>query len=297
MKRFVPFLALLLCVCLIGCGGVTVVGKKASSEVPEKMIQWEIDDYLEEFSDFGGAYTDYTVSITHDPDKETKTDTVSIDLTITYPSSIANNQWQITYQYDKSKETWDVLRTSGWEPPRVKQYFIKETFQEWSDAYYKTDFGFEHGDDEIVEEIGDIMEIIIDPDGQIRDAWKINVSGSKDKRYSINLNVTVEIIKDEGNATPLDFNNIEEKIARENEIIRTYHFNELSELSLLDAAQGESYEYVRYMSKNGELYGVYIRNNTMYISVSGYIGGSSDWKTVPCIDEFLARVGFVTNAH
>lgn len=102
--------------------------------VPDKTLEWVVEDYLDWNRYLGGVYTDYNYVITHDPDKATNTDTVQIHLSITYPHVTAASVYSATYQYDKSSDLWDVLRGGHWGSTDILTYDLTSSSRIWMDC-------------------------------------------------------------------------------------------------------------------------------------------------------------------
>ena len=105
--------------------------------VSDQIIQWEIEDFLLQYDN---GYTDYQPSIIHSPDKDNNTDTVTVGLTVSYPHYTSATSFQATYQYDKSRDLWEKIRSRGWEPPRVLTYSIPFSSTSWQKALESLDF-------------------------------------------------------------------------------------------------------------------------------------------------------------
>lgn len=136
MKKI--FLFALCALMFLFCAGFGLV-----KTVPEKTLEWVVDDYLDWNQYIGGKYTDYQYKITHDPDKSTNTDTVTIDLTITYPHVTASSNYEMTYQYDKSRDLWEELRGPGWDVLHIDTYDITSSSRLWMQAFESEGWEFE----------------------------------------------------------------------------------------------------------------------------------------------------------
>ena len=145
MKRILAVLLVLgLALPLCACG--------TPKTVPEQQINWEIEDYLKEKSGILGECTEYHADVVHSTDKETKTDTVTIELTVIYPNCTAAASYEQTYQYEKANEVWKIIRGPGWSGLRGQQ-FETSTDPEWWMAAFRDegidDLEFSEGEKEL----------------------------------------------------------------------------------------------------------------------------------------------------
>lgn len=109
--------------CLSGCG-------KAKT-VPDKTIEWVVEDFLNWNSDRGGLYTDYSYTVSHDPDKNTNTDTIIVNLTVWYPHQMCRSEYRGTYQYNRASDNWGLSRDGYWDELMVWSFDISDSEQEW----------------------------------------------------------------------------------------------------------------------------------------------------------------------
>lgn len=126
-SKILLFATVLFMLFIAGCG--------SQKTVPDKMLEWEVEEYLKSNKYLGGAYTNYDYSVVHSPDKSTNTDTVQINLSITYPHNVTSSIFSATYQYDRSSDLWSVLRGGNWDAPNVLSYDITESARIWQQSF------------------------------------------------------------------------------------------------------------------------------------------------------------------
>lgn len=135
MKRqFFFLLVLAMLTCLSGCS-------QENQNVPDRMLEWEVEDYLNYNSiNSFDTYTSYDMQTSHSYDKQTKTDTVSIKLTVYYPKCVASSSYEGTYKYNKEKEDWEFLRGDRWSDMKVESFTMSDSQEDWIAALKKTGF-------------------------------------------------------------------------------------------------------------------------------------------------------------
>ena len=112
-----------------------ITGCGPQKTVPDKTLEWEVEEYLKANKYLGGAYTNYDYSVVHSPDKSTNTDTVQINLSVTYPHIVTSSIFNATYQYNRSSDLWSVLRGGNWDAPNVLSYDITESARIWQQSF------------------------------------------------------------------------------------------------------------------------------------------------------------------
>lgn len=264
LTLFISAVALLF---LSACG--------STKTVPDKTIQWVIDDYLKTNEYYGGVYTDYQTEITHDPDSETKTDTVKIKLSITYPHLTASTKYEATYQYDKSSDLWNLIRGGDWESLYVEKYDMTSSFKLWSEAIQSA--GFEVEDKAEGREI--VSNLVEDSFSEelstsVKDGWYIEA-------WSNSAWSSVEIL-----CITMNGKSEADSIY---EVIRGQFKNEL-ELLEYDGISGGNYTYSRYTDYDRAAYSVLIRIDSTVYAV---FAEDTDIYMEYDINLFLQQVGFV----
>ena len=165
MKRNVLVMvaaALIVC-CLVGCG--------SPKEVPEQTLVREIEDYIKG-ADLGD-FEEYVQNINHNYDKSTKTDAVTINLTVTYLNSVAEASYNAIYQYDKTSDLWNKIRGDGWSSMRSRSINLSSSVDDWLEAFQKESFDFYEQKDS-KESLADAL---LTYDVTIKDGWMIGYSG------------------------------------------------------------------------------------------------------------------------
>lgn len=108
--------------CLIGVLLIVLLSTNASrgnSGVPEQLVRDDIEDK------FGSA--DISYSISHDMDKSTKIDTVTIKVTRTKKYCKEHIVGVCKYRYNKSDDVWDSYGKKQWETERIE--YIESAFE------------------------------------------------------------------------------------------------------------------------------------------------------------------------
>ena len=129
--RRIAIVFMLVAVLLSGC-----VKLETTRTVPEKMLEWAIEDYFKAHLEQDGDTPTYEYEIQHDPDKETKTDAVSIKLTVTYATSFISSYTSVTnynavYHYDQQADDWSLIRGGQWSREEVKSYSLPQSAAMW----------------------------------------------------------------------------------------------------------------------------------------------------------------------
>lgn len=260
----------LLLLCMTGCG--------AAKTVPDKTIEWEIEDYLKSAPTMGGAYTDYSSEVKHDPDHDTKTDTVSVELTITYPHCIAGVTYEATYQYDKASDLWTVIRGGKWETFHVNRYDIAASCKLWLNEMNRVGFNSTtmlQGKDEMSNVIADdypeLGDLVID--GWNNEGYYPDINGWQ---YESQLNVYC-----------FETNRMEDAkllYDAENESVRSVEW-----MNLIDNAEGDNYVFSRYMDSDGEEFWFLIQTDQFLIALASDI---RDQQHYSLIEALLSQLGF-----
>lgn len=272
MKRPI-FLTIILCLFLLfltGCG--------APQAVPDKTIEWLIDDYLKEYSYYGGEYTDYDADVKHDPDRETKTDTVTIDMTITYPHLVAETSYEATYRYDKSKETWDVIRGGEWAPIHVKNYDMTDSLKLWLEAAQGEGFEVTTQGELGADMARSWLETAIgEASSSVEIPWCI-------QNYADAYGCDVTIMD-------LKLNSTEESQSIFKKLENHFAKVDLYNVYKFETDQGDNYEYSYFRNTNSDPHIMIIQYEA---SVFLFYVNSSDSQTRYKMDQVLSQVGFVS---
>lgn len=129
MKRILSIvLCALMIISLAGCG--------SAQKVPDKTIERLIENFVN-YNPYYGEY-EYSYSVSHDPDKSTNSDTIQVDLKVTYPHAAASSQYKGTYQYDKASGVWNEMPGGEWEPLQINSYRIPDSPDLWLEAVRET---------------------------------------------------------------------------------------------------------------------------------------------------------------
>lgn len=162
--RFVMIVLILSsAVILTACGSPKMV--------PDKTIEWAVEDYIKEHFSWLGLSPTYTYTVSHLPDSSTKSDTVHLDLSLTDPHFVGNTSYDATYIYDKSSGLWSVSRGGEWAPVTIDRYtnvsISKETV---SQALSKNGFTLLESDFEVLSD--DVLAANSLPSGgRVTSAW------------------------------------------------------------------------------------------------------------------------------
>ena len=84
--------------------------------VPETLLEWEVEDFEKlGLDNYGlGDYDKTKTAFIHNPDKASHTDAVQIDVSRQYTHGVVKYNNTLTYQYDKSKDLWELIRKDDW---------------------------------------------------------------------------------------------------------------------------------------------------------------------------------------
>ena len=270
MKRHFFFLVVLaMLTCLSGCS-------QENQNVPDRMLEWEVEDYLNYNSiNSVDTYTSYDMQTSHSYDKQTKTDTVSIKLTVYYPKCVASSSYEGTYKYNKEKEEWEFLRGDRWSDMQIESFTMSASQEEWIAALKKTgfaniDFATEAEIEETKERFQKKLQEEV-PSGSVTDLWLL---GARDDISDPDSDIVICCM------TLNDENSVESAYwAIKNEDIDSNGYD------VSYSAKGENYEYMLVQDDVGE-WTLLVKNEkrVFYIYFCGI-----DW--VPY--DLLYEVGFI----
>ena len=159
MKKLLSFLlTITVIVSLTACG--------APKQVPDQTIAWVVEDYLEECGH--GSTDEFSYETTHSYDSATKTDTVNVSLSANLPTSSLNTSYSGTYQYDKTRDLWTLIRGGNWMPISVRSYNLIASKNEILKAIREIDYSAE------IDETIHIIDLLsLDPKTEVTDSWII----------------------------------------------------------------------------------------------------------------------------
>lgn len=112
MAMLIVILAALLL--LSACG--------APKTVPDKTIEWAVEDFMKSTFEPLGLNPGCTYSVAHTADSATKSDTIHIDLALDDTHFNGTSSYDATYVYDKSSGLWSVARGGEWSGVTIDQY-------------------------------------------------------------------------------------------------------------------------------------------------------------------------------
>ena len=122
------FVILICLFCLTACS--------SSKKVPDTILEWSINDFIR--GQLGEYYAEpvskQDTKVIHSYDPETKTDAVTMRLTLTFPKHVAVFLYEATYQYHKSDDQWDVIRGGQWTLDHVESFQMSSRMEEWVKA-------------------------------------------------------------------------------------------------------------------------------------------------------------------
>lgn len=112
---------------IISLAGFTAYG--FSEEVPDLMIKWLVEDYVAELENKPESYS---YDVKHNLDSGTKTDSITVTLTVLYPNNDVQAVYTGIYQYNKSTELWSLIRGGEWMELELKQNENLEDISFWA---------------------------------------------------------------------------------------------------------------------------------------------------------------------
>lgn len=269
MKRYFFFLVVLaMLTCLSGCS-------QENQNVPDRMLEWEVEDYLNYNSiNSFDTYTSYDMQTSHSYDKQTKTDTVSIKLTVYYPKCVASSSYEGTYKYNKEKEDWEFLRGDRWSDMKVESFTMSDSQEDWIAALKKTGFAnIEFATEAQTEEAKERVQKKLqeEPSSSVTDLWLLGAMNDISDADS-DILIYCMTLNDENSAESAY------RAVKEDDIDSKGAYVSYS-------AKGENYEYVLVQDDVGE-WTLLVKNEkrVFYIYFCGI-----DW--VPY--DLLYEVGFI----
>ncbi len=269
MKRYFFFLVVLaMLTCLSGCS-------QENQNVPDRMLEWEVEDYLNYNSiNSFDTYTSYDMQTSHSYDKQTKTDTVSIKLTVYYPKCVASSSYEGTYKYNKEKEDWEFLRGDRWSDMKVESFTMSDSQEDWIAALKKTGFAnIEFATEAQTEEAKELVQKKLqeEPSSSVTDLWLL---GAMDDISDADSDILIYCMTlNDENSTESAYRAVKEDDIDSKGAYVSY------------SAKGENYEYVLVQDDVGE-WTLLVKNEkrVFYIYFCGI-----DW--VPY--DLLYEVGFI----
>ena len=281
MKRWLYFLLILaMPVCLTGCS-------QKNQKVPDRILEWQVEDYLKyNRINYNDTYTKYDMQTSHSYDKQTKTDTVRIKLSVYYPRYVALSSYEGTYKYNKDKEEWEFLRGNQWGDLQVESFTMSDAKDDWKLAMRQA--GFRHVEDaeDPAEEDDEnwyeywrerITQSLQDevPSASLEDFWLIGAEDDEEDGYS--MRVTCMMFQNEQAASSV-YKAYEEE------------FSDPDDYYISSTAKGKNYEYTE-LSVIGSMDSILIVCNEKSVFLINFF--EAEW--VPY--DLLYEVGFVYDYH
>ncbi len=114
-KWMIGMLVFLLLFSFVACSqGNSISAGKKSSGVPDQYLRMDVEDYIYE-EELDG---DYTFTATHNYDKASAVDRVTISLVFAYEFGTETYTGTCNYQFDKSANNWSKIGSVRWGDPK-----------------------------------------------------------------------------------------------------------------------------------------------------------------------------------
>ena len=172
---------------IISLAGFTAYG--FSEEVPDLMIKWLVEDYVAELENKPESYS---YDVEHNLDSGTKTDSITVTLTVLYSNNEAHSVYTGIYQYNKSTELWSLIRGGEWTELELKLNENLEDIAFWASELSPLDLSTVSLVASNQEDIDSFLSSAhITGDYNIESAWMLvatdSVLGASDERSVIIL--------------------------------------------------------------------------------------------------------------